>query len=142
MGLVVVVIDGDQKAGGIQAVFLGNQVPGQLDRAVLEIVTKGEIAQHFEERVVAGGITHIVQVIVFTPRTHTFLRRGGTPIWPRLGGGEDVLELHHARIGEHQGGIVMGHQGGGVDNFVPRRLKIIQEGLADIVCALHLVGPS
>ena len=79
-GLVVLGIDGDQQLVRRQAEFLGDQVPGQLDRLFLEIVAEGEIAEHLEEGVVARGIADILQIVVLAAGAHAFLRRGGADI--------------------------------------------------------------
>ena len=58
----------------------------------------------------AGGVADIVEVVVLAAGAHAFLHRGGADIGPLLRPGEDVLELHHAGIGEEQGGVVARHQ--------------------------------
>ena len=84
-GLVVVDIDGDQQPVVRQAEFLGDQVPGELDRALLEIVAEREVAEHLEEGVVARGVADIVEVVVLAAGAHAFLRgrrrarRGASP---------------------------------------------------------------
>jgi hypothetical protein len=52
-----------------------------------------------------------------------------------LGAGEDVLELHHAGIGEQQGVVALRHQRGGRLDGVARLLEIIEEAGADGVHA-------
>ena len=93
-----------------EAELLGDQVPGELDRERLEVVAEGEIAQHLEEGVVPGGVADIVEVVVLAAGAHAFLRRGGAAVGPLLDAGEDVLELHHAGIGEHQRRVVARHE--------------------------------
>src|SRR5690606_11143815 len=44
---------------------------------------------------------------------------------------EDVLELHHPRVGEHQRRIVARHQGAGRDDRVAFRLEELQELFTD-----------
>ena len=95
-GVVVLARDGDQQAVLRQAEIPGQQLPGVRDRRLLEVVAEAEIAQHLEERVVAGGVADIVQVVVLAAGAHAFLRRGGADVGPPLLPGEDVLELHHA----------------------------------------------
>ncbi len=56
-----------------QTVNAGDQLPGMVDGLFLEIVTKGKIAQHFEKRVVAGGVANIFKVIVLAAGTNAFL---------------------------------------------------------------------
>ena len=75
--LVVVDIDRDHQAIGRQAEFLGDQVPGELDRAVLEVVAEREVAEHLEEGVMARRVADIVEVVVLAAGAHAFLRRGG-----------------------------------------------------------------
>ena len=72
--LVVVDEDGDQQAVDRQPEFLGDQVPGELDGAVLEIVAEREVAEHLEEGVVARGVADIVEVVVLAAGAHAFLR--------------------------------------------------------------------
>ena len=73
-------IDGDQQPVLRQPEVLGDQVPGQLDGVVLEIVAEGEIAEHLEEGVVAGGVADIFEVVVLAAGAHAFLRGGGALI--------------------------------------------------------------
>src|SRR5690606_6454146 len=47
--IVVRVVDRDQELVLRQAEFPGDHVPGELDRALLEIIAEGEIAEHLEE---------------------------------------------------------------------------------------------
>src|SRR5690606_2733166 len=46
--IVVRVIDGDEQLVLLQPALPGDEVPGQLDRALLEIVAEGKIAEHLE----------------------------------------------------------------------------------------------
>src|SRR5262249_52265082 len=93
--LIVVRIDG---RGGLllgETKFLGDERPSGEDRLLLEIVAKGEIAEHLEERVVAGRVANIVEIVVFAACAYAFLRGCRAFVRPRLSAGEDVLELHH-----------------------------------------------
>ena len=135
--LVVLGIDGDQQPVRRQAVFARHQVPGKLDGEVLEIVAEGEIAQHFEEGVVPGGVAHILQVVVLAAGAHAFLRGDGAVTGAPLAAGEDVLELHHARIGEHERRVVARHQGAGRDDLMPVPGEVVEKGRADLARARH-----
>ncbi len=73
-GFLVVVIDRDQQAVLRQAELAGDQRPGEFDRAFLEIIAEGKIAEHFEKGVVARGIADIVEVVVLAAGAHAFLR--------------------------------------------------------------------
>ena len=136
-GVVVVDIDGDQQLLDRQREFLGDQVPGQLDRALLEIVAEREVAEHLEEGVMARGIADIVEVVVLAAGAHAFLRGGGAAVGQLLQAGEHVLELHHAGIGEHQRGVVARHQRRGRHDLVVVAGEVVQEAFADIVDAAH-----
>ena len=135
--VVVLRIDRDQQLVRRQAVFLGDQLPGQLDRQFLEIVAEGEVAEHLEEGVMPRRIPDILQVVMLTAGAHAFLRRGRTVVIALLRAGEDVLELNHPGVGEHQRGIVARHQRRRVDHFMAMLPEILQEGGSDFVRCAH-----
>ena len=135
--LVVVDIDGRQQLIRRHAVFLGHQIPGQLDGALLEVVAEREIAEHLEKGVVARGVADIVEVVVLAAGAHAFLRRHRARIGPLFQAGEDVLELHHAGIGEHQRRVVARHERRRRHDFVPLAREVAEEGRPDIVDAGH-----
>ena len=136
-GFLVVVIDGDEEPVLGQPELLGDQVPGELDGAVLEVIAKREIPHHLEEGVVPGGVADIVEIVVLAAGAHAFLGRGGTVIRALLGAREHVLELHHARIGEHERRIVARHERARRHLFVAVLRKVIEEGRPDFVDAAH-----
>ena len=137
-------IDGRRQLVLRQAEFLGDQIPGELDRAVLEIIAEREIAEHLEEGVMPRGVADIVEVVVLAAGAHAFLRGGGALIGPLLDAGEDVLELHHAGIGEHQGRVVARHQRRRRHDLVAVGREIIQKCRPDLVDAAHVhpIGKS
>ena len=134
---VVVVVDGDGQLLSRQAEFAREQIPRILNRVVLEIVAEREVAQHLEERVVARGIADIVEVVVLAAGAHAFLRRHRPHIGAFLDAGEDVLELHHPGVGEHQGRIVARHKRARGDDFVPVPGEELQEVRPNLVDAAH-----
>ena len=136
---VVVDIDGDGQPLLRQPELLGHQVPGELDRALLEVVAEREIAEHLEERVVARRIADIVEVVVLAAGAHAFLRRDGAHIGALLQAGEHVLELHHAGIGEHQGRVVARHERRRRHDLVAVPGKVVEEGRPDFVDAAHSI---
>ena len=71
---------------------LGGQFPGHLDSFALEVVSKAEVPEHLEERVVASSDADVLNVV----RTDTLLRRGRTWYGPRGLSQEYRLELKHA----------------------------------------------
>src|SRR3546814_20547746 len=107
------------------------------DRLVLEIVAEREVAEHLEEGVVPGGIADIVEVVVLAAGADAFLRGRGAGIGALLLAGEDILELHHAGIGKHQGRVVARPQRRGVDHLVPGFGEIVEKGLPDIAGGGH-----
>src|SRR5205807_3945525 len=48
-GLIVVDVDGDHQAIGGEPELLGDEIPGELDGAILEIIPEREVAEHLEE---------------------------------------------------------------------------------------------
>ena len=135
----VVVVDID---GGDQLLFgeregLGEEVPGELDRVILEIIAKGKVPQHLKEGVVAGRVAHVVEVVVLAAGAHALLRADRALVRPLLDTGEDVLELHHPGIGEHQRGVVARHERRRRHDRVPVLGEIVEEGRPDFVDAAH-----
>ena len=135
--LVIGVVNGDAKLVLVEAEVLGQQLPGEGNRLILEIVAEREIAQHLEKRMVPRGVADIVEVVVLAAGPNTFLRAGGAFVIPRLDPGEAVLELHHAGIGEHQRGIVARHKGRTFHDFMIIARKKVEEGRADVVQRGH-----
>src|SRR6185437_5516267 len=142
--ILVFGIDRDQQAVLGQTEILGDQRPGELDRAVLEVIAEREIAQHLEKRVMARRVADPVEIIVLAAGADAFLRgsraRGLALFLPR----EDVLELHHAGIGEQQRRIVARDQRRGGHDLVAAFAEELQECGADIFEAVHetvLAGP-
>ena len=135
--LVVLGIDRDQQPVRRQSVLPGHQVPGELDRHVLEVVAEREVAEHLEEGVVPGGVADVVEVVVLAAGAHALLRRGRAPVRPLLDAGEHVLELHHAGVGEQQRRVVVRHERARGHDLMAVLPEILEEGLADLVGAGH-----
>src|SRR5262249_56035115 len=57
--LVVVDEDGDHQPIDRQAELFGDEVPGELDGSVLEVVAEREVAEHLDKGVRARGVTHV-----------------------------------------------------------------------------------
>ena len=86
-----------------------HELPREGDRVALEVVAEGEVAEHLEEGVVPRGVAHLLEIVVLAAGAHALLRRRrARPNGARLGPEEDLLELHHPRVGEQQGRIVAG----------------------------------
>ena len=108
--LIILGINRDPQALGRQLVDLGQQLPGIFDRIDLEVVAKGKIAEHLEERVMPRGITDVLQVVVLAAGTYALLRRGGAHIGTLVETEENVLELVHPGVGKQQRRVVVWHQ--------------------------------
>ena len=137
VGLIVIDIDRRRQLVLGQAEFLGDEVPGKLDGAILEVVAEREVAEHLEEGVMARGVADVVEVVVLAAGAHAFLGGRGALIGTLLEAREDVLELHHAGVGEHQGRVVARHQRRRRHDLVPGLGEVIQKTRPDIVDAAH-----
>ena len=139
--LVVVVQDRDpepalgeaEPAVGLRP---GQQLPGERDGLLLEVVAEREVAEHLEERAVPGGLADLLDV----RRPHALLAAGGAPERRRLLAEEIRLERLHAGVDQQQRGVV-GDQAGRGDHGVPALLEVAKE-TADDLCRLHHGHPS
>ncbi len=126
-------MDGDPEPVLGEGELLRHEVPGELDRDILEIIAEREIAEHLEESVVPRGVADILEIVVLAAGAHAFLRRGGAAVGALLEAGEDVLELHHAGVGEEQRRVVARHERRGRQNLVAVPGEIGEERGADVV---------
>ena len=131
VGLVVLMVDGGPQLVGGDAIHLGDQFPGVADGIALEVVAEAEIAEHLEKSMVARRVADVFQVIVLAAGAHAALRTGGARVGPLVVAEKDVLELHHAGVGEQQRRVVAGHQRRGGHDGVPLGSKVVEEFLAD-----------
>jgi len=83
------------------------------------------------------GISHIIEIIVLTTRTHTLLTGRRTAIVAAFMAGEDVLELNHARVNEHQGRIIVWNQRRAINNLMAVSLEKAQKSGSNIIQAGH-----
>ena len=68
---------------------------------------------------------------------HALLRGGRAHVGARLLAGEDVLELHHAGVGEHQRRVVARHQRRRRHDLVAVLLEEVEVSAADVVDGGH-----
>ena len=71
-----------------------------MDRLALEIISEGEIPQHLEEGVVARGVADVLEIVVLAPGAHAALSGSGAQVVALFPAEKEVLELHHAGVGE------------------------------------------
>ena len=81
---------------------------------------------------VAGGIAYVVQVIVFSTCTDTFLGSCGAVVRTLVKAQKYVLELIHPGISKQQGWIITRHDWAGRDNLVALLGEEIQVRLANL----------
>ncbi|TFA98277.1 hypothetical protein CCMA1212_009972 [Trichoderma ghanense] len=55
----------DVEASRVEAIDLGEQLPGHLDGILLEVVAEGPVAQHLEKGMVVTVLADIVEIVVF-----------------------------------------------------------------------------
>ena len=112
------------KNGNIQAVFVQFQHFSQVfpcpgDGFFLEIITERPVAEHFEHGVVIGVMSHFFQVVVLAAYTQAFLRVGHAGIFYWVITENNIFELVHSRIGEHQRWVIFYNHGCRRYNFMP-----------------------
>ena len=118
---------------GGQLIHVVQQPPGPLDRLLLEVVAVGPVAQHFEHRMVVGVVSDLLQIVVLARNAQAFLRIGRTRIFAGSVAQEDVLELVHARVGEHQRGVALDNHRGRRHDSMPFRLEEVEKGLTNFI---------
>ena len=73
----------------------------------LKVVAKAPVAEHLEHGMMICVVSHFLKVVVLSAHTQTLLRVGGTRrLWFACSQ-YYILKLVHARIGEHQRGVVL-----------------------------------
>ena len=89
-----------------------SETPKQEQWPFFKIIPEGKISHHFKEGVMTGGEAHILQIIVFAPRSQTSLDTDRSFVIPLFFSKEDILEGIHPGVGEHKAWIVVGDQTG------------------------------
>ena len=130
---VICVINCHQQAVFWDVEFFGQQFPSERNGLRFEVIAKAKVTKHFKERVVTCGVAHVVQIVVLAASTYAFLRGCCAVIVAGFDACEQVFELHHARVYEHQRWVVARHQRARRDDLVSLFFKIVQEGRADII---------
>ena len=67
----------------------------------------------------ARGAAHVLEVVVLAGHAQALLRGGHARHVAHFFAQEELLELHHARVGEEQGGVVGRDQGPGGQDVMP-----------------------
>ena len=132
------VFRGALEHGGIEEVLvdlidLGQELPGPVDGLGLEVVAEAPVAEHLEHRVVVGVVSDFFQVVVLAAHAQALLRVGGAQVRGLGVAQEDVLELVHAGVGEHQGGVVLDDHRRGRHDGVALGCEEVEEFLSDFL---------
>ena len=107
---------------------LGQELVAPGDGLLLEVVPEGPVAQHLEEREVAG-----VADLVDVPCPDALLEVGQPPSGGVLLAEEVGYQRVHPRGGEQNGGVVLGYEGGGADLRVAPLLEEVDVGLSHLL---------
>ena len=132
------VLGGAFEHGGIQeglvdAVDFGQELPGPVDGLGLEIISEAPVAEHLEHRMVVGVVPHFLEVVVLAAHAKALLGVGGPQVRGLVVAQEDVFELVHASIGEHQGRVVFDDHRRGRHDGVALRSEEVEEFLSDFL---------
>src|SRR6266851_8812116 len=103
------------------------------DRFLFVIVAERPVPEHLKKSVMVAVAADRFEIVVLARDAQAFLAIDDTLRGRRADTEEVVLELHHPRVGEEQGGVAFGNQGGGRDDCMSALGKEIEEGLADTV---------
>ena len=126
--------------GLVDLVHLGEEFPGPVDGLDLEIVAEAPVAQHLEHGMVAAVMAHRLQVVVLAAHAEALL---AVRCPRKLGCGitqENILELVHSRVREHQGGVVLDHHGGARNDGVSLGSEEFQVLLSNLFCSHHKIN--
>ena len=138
IGLVIV-----QKYRYIQFVhrhlhFLGNKLPGPLTSFPLEVISKGEVAQHLKIGAMTGILAHAVDI----QGTDALLAVGDPGGRRGELAGEIMLQRCNTGVDEQQGIVVLGHQGKTFQPQVALAFKKAEKPLSDFIESQFFHGSS
>ena len=125
--------NGDIEMGGVDMKDVDKETVGPLYGLLLEIVTERPVAKHLEHGVVIGVVSHFFQVVVLAGNAQTFLAVGLTTAFGFGISENDVLELIHSGIGEHERRVVLDDHRGRRYDEVTLLLEKLYERFADFV---------
>ena len=123
--LLISAENGDVEVLLVDMHHFGEEFPSVGNGFFLEVITERPVAEHLEHGVVICIVSHLFQVVVLAAYTQAFLSITDTGIWSIGIAKEDVLELVHAGVGEHQRGVVLHHHGGTGHNVVSFILEVL-----------------
>ncbi len=127
--LVVVLIDRDPDAVHWELQFLGDELPGPFGGLVLKVIAKGEVAQHLKVGAVAGGFAHPLDV----GGADALLAGGGAAGRGGLHTQKVLFQRCHAGVDQQEAGVILGHQGGALQDDVAFALVEFEEFFTQVV---------
>ena len=131
VGFIIIGVDGDVKFILINAhpLFAGQEFPGKGNGFFFEVVTNGEVAQHFKEGMVSGCFADIFNIV----GSNGFLRIGNAVLFWFFRTVKVLFQAGYTGVDPQQSGIVMGNQAYTGFDHVVLGSKIIQEHLPDLI---------
>ncbi len=122
--------DGRVQQAAVDFIDFRQEFPGPVYGLVLEVVAEAPVAQHLEHSVVVRIVSHFFEVVVLSAHSQAFLRVRRTRV--RRGGvtEEDVLELVHTGVGEHQRRVILDHHRGRRHDGVSLGCEEIEKSLS------------
>ena len=100
-----------------------SSVPGVVDGFLLEVVAEREVAEHFEECLMAARVADVIEIVVLAAGPDAFLSTCRRAVGALFASQEDILELIHSGIDEEQRGILGRNQRGTFDDRVATVFK-------------------
>src|SRR5262249_32609396 len=116
-------------------------------RLFLVVVAERPIAEHLEEGVVIGVSSYLFEVIMFAGDAQAFLRVDHPRMSRLLQTKENILEGHHAGIGEEEGRVTGRNQGRAGHDLMAAFGKKSQEAVTNFFpshqqCSFFMAQPS
>src|SRR5690606_19678751 len=94
--------------------------------------------EHLEEGVMPGRVPHLFEIVVLAASADALLRRSRPPAeLRRLQTQKHLLERHHPRVHEQQGGIFARHERGAGADGMALPLEVLEEAAA-YLGSLHI----
>ena len=90
---------------------------------------------------VARGAAHVFKVVVLARNAQALLTGGGAAVCALFFAQKQFFKLHHARVGEQQGGVVGRNDGAGLHNFVLVAVEKFEVAAAYFFGGEHLLAP-
>ena len=129
-GLVIVLVNRHPQLVCREIDLPGKKFPGVLDGFLLEIISKGEVAEHLEEGMVPRRMADILEIVVLAAGANALLARDRAFVVPLILAEEHALELDHSRVREQERRVVLRNEGRTRHHLVALPGKIINEQIA------------